>query len=96
MRTCRVLCDPFCDTAPLQLSTTRFIRLYNACQAKLMQQDGWKDQLEELARETVRETPEEVSLQDLVTKLVPVGKSSIPPKLHDELRTLVKESIERL
>lgn len=62
-----------------------------------MQQDGWKDQLENLALETVRETaPEEVSLQDLVRTLVPVGKSSIPSQVHDELRTLVKESIQRL
>jgi hypothetical protein len=71
-------------------------RLHDACREKLMQQQGWKDHLEELARQEVAHGPSRVTLEDLMIKLVPAGKSLIPSPVKEELRVLVQESLRKL
>ena len=71
-------------------------RLHDACREKLMQQHGWKDHLEELARQEVAHGASRVTLEDLMIKLVPAGKSLIPSPVKEELRVLVQESLRKL
>lgn len=61
-----------------------------------MQQHGWKDHLEELARKEVAHGASRVTLEDLMIKLVPAGKSLIPSPVKEELRVLVQESLRKL
>lgn len=71
-------------------------RLHDACLEKLLQHPGWKDQLVELARQVVADSSSHITVEDLTNQLIPVGKSSIPIQLNEELRELVHQSIRNL
>ena len=74
---------------------THIHRLHDACLSKLLQSHGWKAHLETLAKQEIGLSKNRISLEDLTTKLVLAGKSSILllPEVKQELRQLVQESM---